>query len=129
MLKLGVLGLAGSALPVLSRADQKAGSVLSRTTASPPATSTPPRLAGDSLCSATFTIRAHQLLSLVCILGGAKCPLMEAPKARQILQQLGADPSTAIRLMSNADEIPHYTELGEDCQGLDGQPGGAESQT
>ena len=116
MLKLGVLGLAGSALPVLSRADQKAGGVSPRPASSPPATSTPPKPAGDGLCAATVTIRAHQLLSIVCILGGAKCPLMEEPKARQVLQKLGTDPSTAIRLMSNADEIPHYTALGPEAR-------------
>ena len=116
MLKLGVLGLAGTALPVLSRADQKAGSVSPGPGASPPAGSMPAKLAGDSLCAATVTIRAHQLLSFVCILGGAKCPLMEQPEARQVLQKLGTDPSTAIRLMSNADEVPHYTALGSEAR-------------
>lgn len=99
MLKLGMLGLAGSTLPVLSRAEQKAD----RTSVKP---------AGDGLCGAALTLRAHQLLSLVCIQGGAKCPLMEEQKARRMLQRLGEDPSAAIRLMSNADEIPHYTKLG-----------------
>jgi hypothetical protein len=99
MLKLGMLGLAGSTLPVLSRAEQKTGDA-------------PANPAGDGLCAASLTIRAHQLLSLVCILGGAKCPLMEAPKARRLLQRLSEDPSVAIRLRSNADEISHYSKLG-----------------
>ena len=99
MLKLGMLGLAGSTLPVFSRAEQKTGDA-------------PAKPAGDGLCAASLTIRAHQLLSLVCILGGAKCPLVEEPKARRMLQRLGEDPSAAIRLLSNADEIPHYTKLG-----------------
>ena len=95
VLKLGTAGLAGSALPALSSASEKTGKT------------------SDGLCNAAINIRAHQLLSLVCVLGGAKCPLMEATKARAVLQRLGSDPTTAIRLMSNADEIPHYTKLAQ----------------
>ncbi len=109
-LKLGVLGLAGSALPVLAQADQQTGIVPPRPAA------TDPKLAGDGLCAGAVAIRAHQLLSVVCIHGGAKCPLMEDSKARQVLQKLGTDPSAAIRLMSNADEIPHYTALGPEAR-------------
>jgi hypothetical protein len=94
VLKLGTAGFAGSALPALASANE--------TTCKP----------CGGLCNAALCIRAHQLLSLVCVLGGAKCPLIESSKARDVLQRLGSDPTTTIRLMSNADEIPHYTKLG-----------------
>ncbi len=61
---------------------------------------------------AAITIRAHQLLSTVCIAGGAQCPLLEREKAEEILDQVKGDPTLTIRLESNADEIPHYTTLG-----------------
>lgn len=93
MLKLGTAGVAGSALPSLASGNEKAEKT------------------GDGLCCAAVNIRAHQLMSLVCVLGGMKCPLMEASKAREVLDRLAADPTTAIRLMSNADEIPHYTTI------------------
>ncbi|MBI5687322.1 MAG: hypothetical protein HZC54_19790 [Verrucomicrobia bacterium] len=94
VLKLGTVGLAGSALPALSSGSENTSK------------------ACDGLCNAALTLRAHQLLSVVCVLGGANCPLIESGKAKEILQRLGSDPTTAIRLMSNADEIPHYTKLG-----------------
>ncbi|MCX7826503.1 MAG: hypothetical protein N2689_13230 [Verrucomicrobiae bacterium] len=93
MLKLGTAGFAGSALPVLASANETACK------------------ASDGLCNAAVCIRAHQLLSLVCVLGGAQCPLIEAGRARELLRRLGSDPTTAIRLMSPADEVPHYTKL------------------
>ncbi len=91
--KLGTAGLAGSALPTLAAAGET------------------PVHTGDGLCNAALTIRAHQLLCLVCISGGVKCPLMDTAKARAVLQRIGKDPTVALRLMSNADEIPHYTKL------------------
>ncbi len=66
----------------------------------------------DGLGDAAISIRAHQLLSTVCILGGAQCPLLEQSKAREILDKLRRDPTITIELQSNADEIPHYTALG-----------------
>lgn len=93
MLKLGTVGIASSALPVLAQGSETTGKTC------------------DSLCNAAICIRAHQLLSLVCVLGGAKCPLIESGKARELLERLASDPTTTIRLMSNADEIPHYTKL------------------
>ncbi len=76
----------------------------------------------DGLCKATITIRAHQLLSTVCIVGGAECPLLEQEKAQEILNQLKSDPTLTIRLESNADEIPHYTTLDiEDYARMDRQ--------
>ncbi len=116
LLKLGMLGLAGSTLPSLSRAEQEDGSGSPRPVSPRSATATPPKLGGDGLCAAVVAIRAHQVMSLVCVAGGAKCPLMEGPQARRVLQQLGTDPSTAIRLMSNADEIPHYAALGPEAR-------------
>ncbi len=95
MLKLGTAGFAGSALPVISIGNEKSGKTC------------------DGLCNAGINIRAHQLLSLVCVLGGAKCPLMETTKAKEVLQRLGSDPTTAIRLISNADDVPHYTKLAQ----------------
>jgi hypothetical protein len=98
VLKFGTAGLAGLAFPALSSGNENF---------SPKR----PKSSSDGLCKASLSIRAHQLLSLVCIHGGAKCPLMDAAKAREVLQRLGADPTTAIRLISNADEIPYYTSL------------------
>lgn len=66
----------------------------------------------DGLCKPAITIRPYQLLSTVCILGGANCPLMEAGKATEVLDKVKTDPTTTIRLESNVDEIPHFTSLG-----------------
>lgn len=115
-LKLGTAGLASSAFPSLAPESTQASPAPNRPTPGPPAPSDHPTVVNDGLCTAAVTIRAHQLLSLVCIRGGAKCPLMEAAKARAVLQQLGADPTTTIRLESNADEIPHYTALGPEAR-------------
>ena len=104
MLKLGTAGLAGSTLPLLSAASEKAGKT------------------GDGLCNAAITLRAHQLLCLVCVSGGVKCPLMETTKARAVLQRIGNDPTVAIRLMSNADEIPHYSKLSNKARTLPDVP-------
>jgi hypothetical protein len=66
----------------------------------------------DGLCNPLLTIRPYQLLSTVCVLGGVKCPLMEAGKAAEVLDKVRTDPTTTIRLESNVDEIPHFTSLG-----------------
>jgi len=68
----------------------------------------------DGLCNPRLTMRAHHLLSTVCILGGAQCPLLEESRAREILEAVGSDPTVAIRLVSDADQVPHYTTLGPD---------------
>lgn len=115
-LRLGTAGLASSAFPSLAPESTQASPAPNRPPTGPPAPSDHPTVVNDGLCTATVTIRAHQLLSLVCIRGGAKCPLMEAAKAREVLQQLGVDPATTIRLESNADEIPHYTALGPEAR-------------
>ena len=66
----------------------------------------------DGLCNPIITIRPCHLLSTVCILGGAKCPMMESEKAAEVLDRVKTDPTTTIRLESNVDEIPHFTSLG-----------------
>jgi len=68
----------------------------------------------DGLCNAAVTVRAHHLLSTVCTLGGAPCPLLDAQRVRKILDRVKADPTVTIELRSNADQIPHYTALGLD---------------
>lgn len=68
----------------------------------------------DGLCNAAVTMRARHLLCTVCALGGAECPLLEREKAREILDQVKSDPTVAIRLVSDADAIPHYGTLGPD---------------
>lgn len=74
----------------------------------------------DGLCNAAITMRAHHLLSTVCTLGGAECPLLEQEEAREILNKVKRDPTISIKLLSNADEIPHYTTLSpEDCSRMD----------
>lgn len=65
----------------------------------------------DGICNPVVAIHPYQLLSTVCILGGAKCPLMEAGKAAEVIDKIKKDPTTAIRLVSNVDEIPHFTSL------------------
>lgn len=69
------------------------------------------KTADDGLCKAAISMRAHQLLSTVCIVGGAKCPLMEEQKAGETLNALKRDPTVTIRLESNADEVPHFSTL------------------
>ena len=76
----------------------------------------------DGICNAAITMRAHQLLSTVCVLGGAECPLLDKKKATDILSTVGGDPTVTIRLVSTADEIPHYSQLRpEDYAAMDKQ--------
>ncbi|MFO8079952.1 MAG: hypothetical protein R6V07_06545 [Armatimonadota bacterium] len=63
----------------------------------------------DGLCNPEITIEARQLLGLICRKGGAACPLIDAERAEAILQRLASDPAVAIRLISDADSLPHYT--------------------
>lgn len=65
----------------------------------------------DGLCTPAVTIHARQLVGLVCAHAGADCPLIGKDRAREILEELGRDPTLAIRLASNADEVPHYETL------------------
>jgi len=74
----------------------------------------------DGLCSPAITMQAGHLLSTVCTLGGADCPLLAKDEVEEILAKVKRDPTITIRLESNADEIPHYTAVGpEDYAGLD----------
>jgi hypothetical protein len=72
-----------------------------------------PLLLTDGLCKPEITIRPCQLLSTVCIKGGAKCPLMEEETAKRVLAKLKTDPTTTIRLETHVDEIPRFTALKE----------------
>ena len=67
----------------------------------------------DGLCDPRITIEARQLLGLICRKGGADCPLIDAERAEEVLAQLAADPSVSVRLVSDAEELPHYTWGGE----------------
>ncbi|MFP4250360.1 MAG: hypothetical protein ACLFU7_11920 [Armatimonadota bacterium] len=66
----------------------------------------------DGLCEPEITIEARQLLGLICRKGGGECPLIDADCAQEILERLAGDPTVSIRLMSDADELPHYTRGG-----------------
>ncbi len=68
----------------------------------------------DGLTEAALTIRAHQLLSTVCVRGGVDCPLMPPAEAQAVLQRVRDDPSVTIRLDSDADHVAHYTALRPD---------------
>jgi hypothetical protein len=65
--------------------------------------------AGDGLCRATFSIAARQLLGTVCVAGGAPCPLIAHDEASELLERTRRDPTLAMRLTSDADEVAHYT--------------------
>ncbi|HJN16614.1 MAG TPA: hypothetical protein QGH10_14010 [Armatimonadota bacterium] len=65
---------------------------------------------GDGIGHPAITIQAHELLSTVCQAGGVECPLMCEHEAEAVLERIKSDPTVTIRLVSPADEIPHYTE-------------------
>ena len=65
----------------------------------------------DGLCWARFSIAARQLLGTVCVAGGASCPLIGADEAWEILDRVRCDPTVTIRLLSDADEVAHYTSF------------------
>ncbi len=68
-------------------------------------------LMNDGLCNPAITLDARQLVGLVCRKAGAACPLIDAARAREVLDPLAHDPTAAIRLTSDADRVPHYTAL------------------
>ena len=68
----------------------------------------------DGLCRAAISMQARHLLSTVCVRGGAECPMLEADRAREILDRLSRDPTLTIRLASSADVVPHYAGLEPD---------------
>ena len=64
-------------------------------------------------------MRPHELLSVVCTLGGQSCPLVTADRARELIQKLRT-PSCRIRLITDADAVPHYQErTPEDWRGIE----------
>ncbi|MGQ9730595.1 MAG: hypothetical protein ACUVX8_04905 [Candidatus Zipacnadales bacterium] len=69
-----------------------------------------PRGSTGGLCTAAITLRAHQLLSTVCVVGGAECPLLDEAEAKSVIALVRSDPTVTIRLTSPADEIAHFTE-------------------
>ncbi len=65
----------------------------------------------DGLCSPQIEIEARQLPGTVCRLGGAECPLIDEKTARAVLDAVKSDPTVAIRLTSDADNILHHSRL------------------
>ena len=65
----------------------------------------------DGLCTPQVTIEARQLLGLICRKGGADCPLISEERAEELLRLLAESPALAIRLTSDADCLPHYTQV------------------
>ena len=71
------------------------------------------KMLSDGICNAVITIKARQLLGLVCIAGGAECPLIKKEKAFDILAKMKSNPTLTIRLESDVDRIPHFTQLSD----------------
>jgi hypothetical protein len=69
----------------------------------------------DGLCRPVLVMQGRHLLSVVCVLGGAECPLLAKNRAMKVLRAVKGDPTVTIRVESNADEIPHYTKPGRDA--------------
>lgn len=67
----------------------------------------PGKMLSDGLCDApTFEIPARKLMGTVCVCGGADCPLFSSSDdAAAILSRIKADPTTTIRLTTDADRI------------------------
>ncbi|MBM3501133.1 MAG: hypothetical protein FJX74_20975, partial [Armatimonadetes bacterium] len=63
----------------------------------------------DGLCRPALSVQPGQLLGAVCARGGLECPLLPPEEARPLLDRLASDPTAAIRLLSDADEVPHHT--------------------
>jgi len=68
-----------------------------------------PRAVRDGLCRPVLSVRPHQLVRAVCTRGGLTCPEWPPDKARAFLAAVGSEPSAAIRLVSDADEVAHYS--------------------
>ena len=56
---------------------------------------------------ADVMMRPFELLSVVCTLGGAECPLVGNERAQGLIQAV-REPACRIKLVSNADEVPYY---------------------
>ena len=65
----------------------------------------------DGLCRPAITLNPRHLLSVVCTVGGAECPLILPGLAREIVARLRSDPTLALRLVSSGDLIPYYPTL------------------
>jgi hypothetical protein len=61
------------------------------------------------LCNPVININPCHLLSLTCIAGGNECPMIRNSKATDIISKLRVDPTIALRLMTDADEVQHYS--------------------
>jgi hypothetical protein len=68
----------------------------------------------DGLCRPALTIRAGQLLGLVCARAGLECPILPREEAAPLLERLAQDPTAALRLTSDADEVAHHPVLWRD---------------
>lgn len=82
----------------------------------------PLKMIDGSLCDAPeVEIAARQLLGTVCVAGGAACPLFGSQEdAGDVLRIVRSDPAATVRLTSDADRVPHYTQLqAEDYQRMD----------
>lgn len=106
---------AGAMLPPILAGNAEAAQPTTREEAGPPAAlkGTKGRICerDDGLCNPKIHIMARQLPALVCVCGGASCPLIKMSHARSLLERLKKDPSLTIRLESDADALPHYTTL------------------
>ena len=73
----------------------------------------PLKMLDDSLSDApAIEIAARHLLGTVCVAGGAECPLFTKKEdALEALKIVKEDPTASIRLISDADRVPHYTML------------------
>ncbi len=74
------------------------------------------KMIGAGLCDAPqCQIAARKLLGTVCTAGGARCPLFRGPEeAGAVLDLVQRHPAASLRLVSDADCIPHYTTLEAD---------------
>lgn len=62
-----------------------------------------------------LVLKPRQLPGVVCCIGGAACPLLEPEQATHAIETLAARPAAGIRLVSDADTVPHYTQLAPDA--------------
>jgi len=68
--------------------------------------------ANDGISESDIEIRPHHLLSTVCALGGVRCPLVDQNRIDYILNLVKNDATLRIRLVSDADEIRYFRDLG-----------------
>ena len=63
---------------------------------------------GGGMSQADVEMRPFELLSVVCTLGGVECPLLDRDRVGQLIETLRA-PACRLRLVTPADDVPHYT--------------------